>query len=217
MTWYGQKETDKVIAEYFDDDYVGTCVEVGVADGTKGSNTLYFEERGWKTLCIDPIPEHVAQARKIRKLVHECACSSYDIMPEYGQSADFYIFDIGKDNILSSLSGLRPDPKLLVSHGGLINNCYVIPVEVDVLSNILVKYKFPQRIDFVSIDTEGTELDVLKGMYFNEWDYKLLVVENNHDDAYGEQIEEYLNCVGYVKDQRYFVNDFYIRRDDGQV
>ena len=40
--FYGQWETDKYILEYFDESYIGNCIEVGAANGIKGSNTKYF-------------------------------------------------------------------------------------------------------------------------------------------------------------------------------
>ena len=204
MTWYGQKETDKHIAKYFDEQSTGTCIEVGVSDGKKGSNTLYFEENGWRAICIDPIPEHVEAAKKIRKEVIEIACGK----EEGGQ--EFYVFDIGDNNILSSLSGLKPDPKLLISHGHLINKCYTIPVKIKRLDDI-IKEMGLSDIDFISIDTEGTELDVLMGLDLECKNYRIsmLVVENNHDE---DTYEKYLNKFGWQKIERHFVNDFYVRK-----
>ena len=199
--WYGQENTDKVIAQYFDPDYIGTCVEVGVSDGVRGSNTKYFEDKGWRALCIDPIPDHVTEARKTRKLVVECACGSKTDIK------DFFVFDIGDRNIKSSLSGLKTDNRLLVSHGHLINKCYTIEVQVLPLQKILDEVKF-RSIDFVSIDTEGTELDVLKGMDLLLNPPKLLVVENNFED---KEISDYLRVFNYKKIERYHVNDFYIK------
>jgi len=209
-TYYGQRDpvtkvhTDSVIEDYFETDHLGVCVEVGVADGRKGSNTLIFEQAGWQTLCIDPIPSHVKEARRYRAIVHEGACvgSVADDCP------DFYVFDIGEGHILSSLSGLKPDPKLLVSHGHLINQCYTIKVKCNSLEEILRQYDFPRDIDFISIDTEGTELDVLRGINFSARNIKLLVVENNHNEPH---IENYMACHGYTKVQRHYVNDFYMK------
>ena len=48
--YFGQWETDKIIESYFDVNLKGNCVEVGAANGIKGSNTLYFEQRGWNTM-----------------------------------------------------------------------------------------------------------------------------------------------------------------------
>ena len=65
-----------------------------------------------------------------------------------------------------------------------------------------------RNIDFISIDTEGTEIDVLKGFDFDYYDVKLFVVENNYED---QNIEDYMKTKGYKKDQRYKINDFYIK------
>lgn len=205
MTWYGQRETDKHIAKYFEELKTGTCIEVGVSDGKRGSNTLHFEEKGWRAICIDPIPQHVEEARKIRKEVLEVACGS-----SLGRQ-NLYVFDIGERNILSSLSGLEPDPKLLVSHGHLINKCYNIEVDVKPLDRI-IRILDLDHIDFISIDTEGTELDVLRGLELTGMNYTidLLVVENNHDEP---DHANYLTCFGWTKVKRHFVNDFYVREE----
>ena len=66
-------------------------------------------------------------------------------------------------------------------------------------------------IDFISIDTEGTELDVLMGLDLECKNYRIsmLVVENNHDE---DTYEKYLNKFGWQKIERHFVNDFYVRK-----
>ena len=66
-------------------------------------------------------------------------------------------------------------------------------------------------IDFISIDTEGTELDVVKGFDISLYNVSLFVIENNYED---KEIEEYMKSIGYKKDQRYKINDFYIKGDN---
>ena len=57
--YYGQWETDHIIEGYFEGQTEGKCIEVGAANGIKGSNTLYFEKLGWDCLCIEPNIEHL--------------------------------------------------------------------------------------------------------------------------------------------------------------
>ena len=64
-------------------------------------------------------------------------------------------------------------------------------------------------IDFITIDTEGTEIDVLKGFDFDKYDVTLFVVENNYNDS---DIFNFMETKGYVRDQRYKINDFFIRK-----
>jgi FkbM family methyltransferase len=63
------------------------------------------------------------------------------------------------------------------------------------------------NIDFVSIDTENTELDVLKGFDIKRWKPKLFVIENNFDEPF---IAEYLKEFGYERVKRVAVNDFFV-------
>ena len=202
--YYGQRETDKYIETYFPNKTDGNCVEVGVSDGKRGSNTLLFEERGWDTLCIDPIPEHVEQAKVVRKQVLECACSNYN-------GYDYFTsYDIGVNNIKSSLSSLSTDARLLETHKDIINSTDTFMVRVKRLTSILDEENWPKEIDFISVDTEGTEIDVLRGLDLGKYKVKLLVVENNFEDS---EIAEYLELFGFEHDQRFFVNDFFVNRN----
>jgi FkbM family methyltransferase len=203
--YYGQWETDKLIESYFDKGYKGTCIEVGAADGIKGSNTLYFEKLNWDVLCIEPNPKQFDSLAKHRKNVVHCAISD-----SIGKM-DLTVFDIGEKNIMSSLTSLRPDERLVEAHKHIINDSYKVEVEVETLPNILETVNYPRKIDFISIDTEGTELDVLKGFDFNKYNVTLFVVENNYDD---KDIMDFMTSRGYVRDQRYKINDFYIRQDN---
>lgn len=55
MTFYGQHGEDAYIKTLFPDNYIGTCIEVGAYDGISLSNTYFFEQKGWKSLCIEPL------------------------------------------------------------------------------------------------------------------------------------------------------------------
>tara|TARA_R110000824_G_scaffold315988_1_gene503145 strand:+ start:164 stop:805 length:642 start_codon:yes stop_codon:yes gene_type:complete len=202
--YYGQFSTDVLIELYFEGKETGVCVEVGVANGERGSNTFYFEKKGWKTLCIEPNPSYFKMAQDIRKECVLAACGSKN------ETLPFTVFDIGRNNIMSSVSGLKPDERLVDQHKNIINDRYVIDVEVRTLDDILSEQKYEKNIDFISIDTEGTELDVLKGLNLDYWNVRLLVVENNFNDR---DIEEYLNNFGYKKDARWKINDFYIKEN----
>jgi FkbM family methyltransferase len=207
--FYGQWQTDKIIESYFDKDYIGTCIEVGAADGVKGSNTYYFEKKGWKVLCIEPNPKYKNNIEKYRKLIRYFACGAES------KKTEMTIFEVGEKNIMSSLSSISPDQRLVNDHINIINKSYKIEVQQSTLNNILenevldTEFEEIEEIDFISIDTEGTEIEVLKGIDFNKYKIKLLVVENNYNDSI---IEDYLREFGYVKQERYKINDFYLKK-----
>lgn len=196
---YSQFGEDDIIKEYFPKSYKGVCIEVGAADGKMGSNTLMFEEKGWMTLCIEPNPELFKQMSKIRKLTE-----NYAISDKEGELY-FTVFDIPGSNY-SAVSSLIVDDRLLKQHENLIKSKTEIKVRVSTLDKVLSLHPQIEVIDFISIDTEGTELDVLRGFDIERWKPKLMIIENNFNDP---EIEDYLNVFGYVKTRRNVVNDFY--------
>jgi len=203
--YYGQWATDKIIETYFSNQKRGTCIDIGAADGERGSNTKYFEDIGWDALCIEANPECLHNLLEIRKNVIQVACGSVN-----KAQGNLHIFKVGAKRISSSITSLNVDERLVESHKAIIKERYTRQVEVKTLKDILKTSKpiFQKNIDFISIDTEGTELDVLKGISIKDVNATLYVIENNYNDP---EIEIYMRNYGYKKDQRYKINDFYIR------
>lgn len=202
MTYYGQRNTDEQIARYFEPGYVGICVEVGAYDGIKGSNTLHFEESGWDCLCIEPNPYVFPTLCRNRKW---CVPAAVD---NYIGSGDLEIFNF-ESGIQSSLTSLDCDPRLIEDYAEAITKRQHWPVAVRTLNDIF-NLEGIKHVDFISIDTEGTELKVLEGLNLNVFKPKLLVVENNYNDW---EMTDYLNKRGYQFIERWFVNNFYVKRD----
>ena len=207
MKSYGDYETDLAIQKYFDPEYVGTCIDIGAGLGTERSNTYYFEKKYWTCLCIEPNPNLYNHMRMYRRLALNLACSNHD-----KKSAPFHVYVVDQNN-QEAISSLVVDQRLVESHKGIINETYKIEVEVKKLDTILSRINI-EKIDFLSIDTEGTELEVLQGFDLEKWKPKLLVVENNFNDT---KINEYLSQFGYILSERIGVNDFYLRSDEKPV
>jgi FkbM family methyltransferase len=152
-------------------------------------------------LCIEPIQSAFDKCAKVRTHAVHCCISAED-----GEDRDFTIFHLDKN--LCAISSLEPDERLIKSHTNMITNKTVERVKVRSLTSLLDEINFSKHIDFVSIDTENTELDVLKGIDFNKYDITVLVIENNFNEPF---CEEYLKQFGYKKMYRLAVNDFYIK------
>ena len=207
MKSYGDYETDLAIQKYFDPEYVGTCIDIGAGLGTDRSNTYYFEKKYWTCLCIEPNPNLYNHMRMYRRLALNLACSNHD-----KKSAPFHVYVVDQNN-QEAISSLVVDQRLVESHKGIINETYKIEVEVKKLDTILSRINI-EKIDFLSIDTEGTELEVLQGFDLEKWKPKLLVVENNFNET---KIKDYLARFGYILSERIGVNDFYLRSDEKPV
>lgn len=206
MKSYGDYETDLAIQKYFEPGYIGTCIDIGAGVGTERSNTYHFEKNRWVCLCIEPNPDLYRHMRMYRRLALNLACSNYD-----KKSAPFQVYVVNQDN-QEAISSLVVDQRLVESHKGIIDKTYEIQVEVKKLDTILSKINI-EKIDFISIDTEGTELDVLQGFDIARWKPKLLVIENNFNDT---KLKEYLSKFGYILSERIGVNDFYVNPDEAK-
>jgi FkbM family methyltransferase len=201
---YADYETDLEIQKYFEPGYAGVCIDIGAGIGTERSNTYYFEKNYWRCLCIEPNPKLYNHMRMYRRLAMNIACSNYD-----KKGVPFHIYDINDGN-QEAISSLVVDQRLVDSHKEMINSVEEIKVEVKKLDSVLSRINL-EKIDFVSIDTEGTELEVLMGFDLSRWKPKLLVVENNFEDP---KFSNYLGEFGYVFSQRVGVNDFFARSEE---
>jgi hypothetical protein len=98
-------------------------------------------------------------------------------------------------------------------NAGFICEEIEVPVSVRTLDSCLDEFNETmtfRSIDFISIDVEGGELEVLEGFNIAFWKPTLFVIENN-DEPHVKAVKEYLEPFGYKLDQRLEVNDFYIR------
>lgn len=202
MSYFAQHGEDQYIRRLFPNENNGVCIEVGAYDGISLSNTLHFEQNGWRALCIEPIQTAFDKCKQIRKECYQCCISNAD-----ADDKEFTIFHL--DDNLCAISSLEPDARLVESHKHLITNVSKCNVKVRSLDSLLAELNFPKNIDFISIDTENTELDVLKGIDLNVYNVKLFVIENNYDEPF---CSDYLSQYGYEKIQRIAVNDFYIKK-----
>ena len=200
MSFQGQFGEPQFFDKYFKGKRNGIAVEVGAYDGISLSNTYYFKKyRAWNCICIEPIPDKFNNCNKIRNKAINCCVGK-----ENGV-AEFTTFTLSGNNT-SAISGLNPDDRLIKSHKHLIAGSKKIQVNIRTLTEILDSENFPKDIDFVSIDTENTELDVLKGFDLNKYNVKVLLIENNHDEPFHY---EYIKQFGYKKIARLGVNDIY--------
>jgi FkbM family methyltransferase len=205
---YGQFNEDGFILSQYTQSF-GYAIEVGGADGINGSPTKCLEDKGWKTLLVEPNPQLFQQAKQKRPYVFQCAAS--DIC-EDGVEMTIYTLNGGNQ---TAVSGLEPDKRLIEQHQHLIADTKKELVNKRSL-NVLI-YEWEKllgeeiaNIDFISIDTEGTELDVMRGLNISKWKPKLIALENNFEDHnYRRTMYNY----GYILYERIGVNDYYIQQD----
>ena len=185
--FYSQFGEDSWIAHNLRLPKQGVFIDVGAADGVTFSNTYYFERQGWTGVCFEPNPENYQLAKLVRKNVEPTAISSQT------GTADFYIDPSSPD-----WSGLEKPDAVDIEK---------IKVKTKTLSQALSDHTI-KHIDLLSIDTEGTELDVLKSLDFAKYKPKVVVVEflSKEEKNQSLSLNEFMIVLGYQLVNTTFAN-----------
>lgn len=183
--FYAENSCDQVIRSFFPDtEYRGVFVEVGAARPDFISMSRHFRETGWLTVAIEPNPLFAEMQRLAGVRTIEVAISDYN-----KDDASFHIYTTNghyENGIVSmeSFSSLNPWARTQnFIDSGCIQKEEVIKVTVRTLNYIFEnKEEYPQvaditKVDVMSIDTEGGELDVLRGFSVPHLQPHIYVIE----------------------------------------
>jgi len=210
MSYYGQHEEDRYAAAMFQYEPHGVFIDVGAYNGVNISNTYGFEKHlAWSGICIEPDATMHAQCKAARPnsmVLHAAAVSD-----PHTVSAVYRI--AGNE---ASVAGLNPVPQKVKSElraKGVewsgFDEIRVPALTLDYAINLCGL----DRVDMVSIDTEGTELDVLRGFDVGRWSPRLIILEDNAKSFL--PYDDYLS--GYARALTIGINAFYVRdTDDAQ-
>jgi FkbM family methyltransferase len=190
---------DAWVTKVFPRDFVGYAVEVGAYNGQAGSTTLALQQAGWTTLAIEPNPDLEPGLKLCRPLYRMYACGSAS------GEAEFHINEADPP-CYSSLNPTKNHPVWHPAEGAIWKT---VTVPVRTLDSILDEVAFTQ-LDFLSIDTEGTELDVLNGFTMSRWKPKVVIVESWDDQS---PVIAWMENRAYKRVHRHVVNDFFVPRE----
>jgi len=189
---FGPEHQQRLVTEFFGEGYRGTFVDVGAADAERNSQTYDLERAGWSGVLIEPRPDCADDLRRVRRApVFQVACSS------------------------PQRAGTRMTLNLAGGHSSL-NDAFVvaglksqgaITVAVRTLDEVLTEANMTAPIDFVSIDVEGHEADVLAGFDLRRWRPRLLVIE---DHVLNLRLHRLMHSLGYKWVRRVDFNGWYV-------
>ncbi len=205
MKYYSQLQQDKFVDDYFNHKENGVFIEIGAHDGVSCSNTKFFEEfRNWTGICIEPGPVEFGKLKQNRTSININSCVSNND----GESEYTYI-----EGYSMMLSGLSEDyienherriNREVDQYGGSVNK---IVMPVFKLQTILDNHGI-FNIDYCSIDTEGSEYNIIKSIDFDRTNIKIFSIENNYGDVL---IKNYLETKGYVLHTKIQWDDIFIK------
>jgi FkbM family methyltransferase len=209
-SFFSQFGEDRILDRMFSGKSKGCCAEVGANDGVTGSTTLYFEAKGWDCLLIEPNPSLCERLRAERRSrVIECAASDVE-----GEVSLYVAEGAPGAHAVSTMDGSEEEALRQISSHGFSGR--KINVKTRTLDSILDEAHITSGIDFISIDVEGHELAVLKGLTLGKWRPTVLIVEDN---TWGKDtaVRDYLRTHGYAPIRRTGVNDWYSRKSDSAL
>ena len=208
MIYYSQFDEDKIIFDLFSRKKIGCCVEVGANNGIDDSTTFFFEKIGWKCILVEPNPDLCDEIRKVRQgRLFECAVSN-----KKGQATLYIAEGAERSHGVSTLSDKKEDQQRIRGYGF---QCKPIKVKVKTLDDILKQSEIDCEIDFISIDVEGLELEVLNGFSIEKWKPRIMMVEDNYN-LENKSVKKYLKKHNYITFNRTGVNDWYAHSSDKQ-
>ena len=204
--FYGEFYTDKWLREKFfpDYSYKGVFVDVGAGPPEFISNSKHFRDSGWRTVCVEPNPKFVKQHQDCRSEVYEFACSSEEKVTSF-------VINSNNDNWYTKENDGVSFSALEVRYDGVPEHNTQETIEVNTITlNTLLYNTKVEHIDILSIDTEGWEIDVLRGFNHKKYQPKVIVLENFQDDP---SYDVYMTNIGYKKVLSLRYNHFYIQEN----
>ncbi len=168
----------------------GYFIEFGATDGVLLSNSWLLEKHfGWSGICAEPNPKFLEALRKNRS----CHVSDACVSGETGEEVEFILADVygsmaqyaNRDGHGQKRSAYASKPENIVR------------MQTISLHDLLQKYDAPHDIDYLSIDTEGSELEILSAFPFDQWNIRLITVEHNFTEDRAK-IRALLEGQGYV-------------------
>lgn len=205
MISYAQNAEDVLLRRAFKNKTRGFYVDVGASDPVKDSVTKHFYDLGWNGINIEPVPD------MYNKL---CSERPRDInlqlaIAKQPGSGEFNVFTT--DSVLSTL-----DKNVALMHKSNGLKFETIKVNLLPLGDVLNQYAKSKLIDFLKIDVEGNEGEVLSSFSFDKWEPTVIVIEStipNTQVRSNEKWEAMVTAHGYRLALFDGLNGYYVKND----
>ncbi len=183
----------------------GFFVEFGAGDGETLSNTYYLDkEYGWTGILAEPaIINHDKIILKRPNAIIDTSCV-------YKRSDETVIFREVSNPELSTIDMYAESDM----HSNERKEKKIYPVKTISLNDLLKKHGSPIDIDYISIDTEGSEFEILKAFDFSAYNVRIFTIEHNYTTQ-RKKIYDLMLRNGYQRkyDDLSDFDDWYVRNE----
>lgn len=195
---------DLFVLHVVDSKSSGFFVEFGATNGMGLSNTYILEAKfGWKGILAEPARCWTAELQANRNCTIDTRC----VWTESGKTLKFL------ETSDAELSTVHTFEDRLDVHTTTRTENKIYDVETVSLSDLLTVHKAPRHIDYLSIDTEGSEYSILAHFDFEAFDINIISVEHNYVEKDRNQIQQLLISKGYRRVLEKFSqwDDWYVK------
>jgi len=197
-SWYSQEGQDRWVWETLGRPAAGYFVEAGAGDGVRFTNTLALEERGWTGICVEPTSQ-------IDELTARRNCKCVQAM-------------LGRDGETLTLRTDADDPQLSGDPRYMLPDRRERPgaertLPTVALHTLLRQHDAPPVIDYLSLDTEGTELLILQAF---DWSYRFRCITVEHNGRERE-LSTLLTARGYRLAKSGELDLYFVHDQPGQT
>ena len=188
---YSQEGEDMLLKRLYENlDYKGLYVDIGAHHPLRFSNTYYFYKRGWSGINVDAMPGSMKAFinKRSRDINLELPVSRKKEILTYFAFEEPALNTFSEDNANSIMNGKQS--QLLFKK----------EIETVTLEEIFDTYLNDRKIDFLSIDVEGLDFQVLQSNNWKKYTPSYIVIEayaTNINDILISDIYKYLVALGY--------------------
>jgi len=190
---FSQEGEDLILSRLIGDKKNGFYIDIGAHHPYRFSNTFKFYLKGWRGINIDPLPGSMILFNKYRPndINIEVAINNFEENEQYYfMFAEPALNTMNEDVAVSRMNSIPEDK--------IINKILVKSYKLETL---LDKYLSAEaEIDFITIDVEGMDFDVIKSNNWNRYRPKYLIIESIRStiiDDLQSDVSIYLNIRGY--------------------
>jgi len=169
----------------------GYFVDVGAWNAETDSNSKALEDAGWNGVCVEPFPQEWKNRR--------CRLFQEVVSSRKGESVRF--------RAAGPFGGIEED---LGAGKRQTRTAPVVELTTTTLGDVLERAGAPRFIHYMSIDTEGSELEILMGFPFEAYKFGALTIEHNFEEPKRSQIRGLLEHEGYRLARSQYVDDWYV-------